>query len=99
VEEQMRAWLAQVRRIRDVEHQVYPYDRLIHLIAILGEWEISRWSVPASEHFNTLRSARIRIGTQDLKIASIALAFDATLLSANLRDFGQVPELQIENWL
>jgi tRNA(fMet)-specific endonuclease VapC len=35
----------------------------------------------------------------DLKIASIALAHDATLLTRNTRDFAQVPGLRIENWL
>jgi tRNA(fMet)-specific endonuclease VapC len=35
----------------------------------------------------------------DLKIASIALVQDALLLSANLRDFQQVPELRVEDWL
>lgn len=35
----------------------------------------------------------------DLKIASIALSQDALVLSANLRDFEQVPNLQVEDWL
>jgi tRNA(fMet)-specific endonuclease VapC len=39
------------------------------------------------------------IGSMDLKIASIALAHSATLLSANLRDFRQVPNLSVEDWL
>jgi predicted nucleic acid-binding protein len=34
-----------------------------------------------------------------LKIAPIALANDATLLSANLRDYERVPGLKVENWL
>jgi len=35
----------------------------------------------------------------DLKIASIVLEDHATLLSRNLRDFGRVPALQVEDWL
>ena len=35
----------------------------------------------------------------DLKIACIALVHNALLLSANLRDFQQVPGLRVENWL
>ena len=42
---------------------------------------------------------RIRIGTMDLKIASIALIKDALLLTANLREYSQVPDLRCENWL
>ena len=99
VEEQLRAWLAQIRRLQDIQKQIYPYDRLIRLFETLAEWEIARWSAAAAHEFLQLRRARIRIGTQDLKIASIALASDATLLSANLRDFQQVPGLRVEDWL
>jgi tRNA(fMet)-specific endonuclease VapC len=35
----------------------------------------------------------------DLRIAAIALANDALLLSANQRDFGKVPRLRVEDWL
>jgi len=35
----------------------------------------------------------------DLKIASIVLAHDATLLSRNLRYFQQVLNLRVEDWL
>ena len=35
----------------------------------------------------------------DLKTAAIAVAFDATLLSRNLRDFQRVPHLKVENWI
>lgn len=72
---------------------------MIRLLDILAEWEIARWSQPAAEEFNRLKKQRVRIGTQDLKIAAIALASDALLLSANLRDFEQVPGLRAEDWL
>jgi tRNA(fMet)-specific endonuclease VapC len=49
--------------------------------------------------FKGFRKQEIRIGTQDLKIAAIALANDALLLSANVRDFQKVPGLRVENWL
>jgi tRNA(fMet)-specific endonuclease VapC len=35
----------------------------------------------------------------DLKIATIALVHDALLLSANLRDFQQVPDLRVADWI
>jgi tRNA(fMet)-specific endonuclease VapC len=34
----------------------------------------------------------------DLKIAATALAYDATLLTANTKDFVKVPNLRIEDW-
>jgi tRNA(fMet)-specific endonuclease VapC len=38
------------------------------------------------------------VGTMDLKIAAIVLSRDATLLSANLADFRQVPRLRVQDW-
>jgi tRNA(fMet)-specific endonuclease VapC len=99
VEEQLRAWLAQINRLRDVRRQIYAYDRLTRLLQIFGEWEIAGWTDPAASEFVRLRQARVRIGTQDLKIAAIAMSNDATLLSANLRDFERVPGLQVDDWL
>ena len=62
-------------------------------------WEIVPLDMRAADEFSRLRKQKIRVGTQDLKIASIALVHDALLLSANLRDFRQVPGLRVENWL
>ena len=49
--------------------------------------------------FQRLRKSGVRIGTMDLRIASIVIANNATLLSANLRDFLRIPSLRVENWL
>lgn len=99
IEEQLRAWLAQIRRTNDVHRQIVPYLRLAHVFRFTQKWRVVDWNERAADHFEGLRSIRIRIGTQDLKIAAIALANDAVLLSANLRDFEQVPGLRVENWL
>lgn len=42
--------------------------------------------------------SRIRIGTMDLKIAAITIAKGAILVTRNLADFEQVPNLQAEDW-
>src|SRR4051812_34914718 len=59
VEEQLRAWLAQVRRVSDVHKQIFPYDRLIRLLEVFSEWEIARWSEPAADGFKRLRKQQI----------------------------------------
>lgn len=40
-----------------------------------------------------------KIKSRDSRIAAIVLANQGTLLSANLRDFQQVPGLHVEDWL
>jgi tRNA(fMet)-specific endonuclease VapC len=99
IEELLRGWLALIRRNNDPRQQIAPYRRLINALRQLREWPIAEWNEPSADHFQRLRAARVRIGTQDLKIACIALANDAILLSANLYDFQQVPGLRVEDWI
>jgi len=98
-EEQFRGWLAQIHRQHDPYEQIATYQRLQRRIAFFAEWNVLPWDANAADILQRLRRQRIRIGTMDLKIASIALAHDAMLLSRNLRDFHQVPGLRVEDWL
>ena len=98
-EEQLRGWLAAIRKVQNVAQQVIPYQRFTDLIRYLNAWPIIPFDNHAAEAFARLRRQKIRIGTQDLKIASIAITNDALLLSANLSDFTAVPGLRVENWL
>lgn len=99
VEEAMRGWLSEIRREREVEHQITPYLKLQRQIESFASWIILPWDSDAANLFNRFRRDGIRIGTLDLKIACIALAHDTTLLTRNVRDFSQVPGLRFENWL
>jgi tRNA(fMet)-specific endonuclease VapC len=99
VEEQCKGWLAKLNRARDIHQQITPYERLAELFDFLAEWDIVSLNEAAADVFLQLRRQKIRIGSQDLKIAASALAENALLLSANLRDFQKVPGLRVENWL
>jgi tRNA(fMet)-specific endonuclease VapC len=99
IEEQMRGWLALIHRLNDVELQLPAYERLVGLFDFFSRWDIVAFDGAAAGQFKRLRKQRVRIGTMDLKIAATALAHDVLLLSANLRDFQQVPGLRVENWL
>lgn len=99
VEEQVRGWFALISRMQDVARQVPYYDRFVYLFSFFSQWPIVPFDDRAAAEFKRLRHQRVRIGTMDLKIASIALVQNAKLLSANLRDFRQVPGVDVENWL
>jgi tRNA(fMet)-specific endonuclease VapC len=75
------------RRIDLAEHDL----RLFPVVRIDGA---------AAAEFDRLRQGKKlkEIGRGDLLIASIALAHRATLVTRNVKDFRQVPGLQIENW-
>jgi tRNA(fMet)-specific endonuclease VapC len=99
VEEQMRGWLAWINRSDDVHRQVPAYQELLRLFVFFSRWPVVPFDEQAASAFQGLRTQRIRIGTMDLKIAAIALVHDALLLSANLRDFQQIPNLRVANWI
>jgi tRNA(fMet)-specific endonuclease VapC len=54
----------------------------------------------AAVEFERLRQNKKlkKIGRGDLLIASLVLARRATLVSRNVKDFRQIPGLQVENW-
>jgi tRNA(fMet)-specific endonuclease VapC len=99
VEEQMRGWLAAIAKERAARRQVFAYSELTRLFEYFQTYTIAAFGDRAARQFEELRTAKIRLGTMDLKIAATALVNQAILLSANLSDFGRVPGLRVENWL
>jgi tRNA(fMet)-specific endonuclease VapC len=99
LEEQMRGWLAEIRRHQNPHRQITPYAKLQRQVEAFAEWIILPWDSDSAEFFLSLRRQGVRIGSLDLKIACIALAHDAILLTRNSTDFAQVPGLRFENWL
>lgn len=97
-EEQMRGWLAYVARANSPVRQIEAYQRLRLHIERFRHISLIDYDAGSVERYERLRQSRIRIGTQDLKIAAICLAHDATLLTRNLRDFQKVPGLRAEDW-
>jgi tRNA(fMet)-specific endonuclease VapC len=70
---------------------------------VAGALTVLPFDAAAAEVYGSLR-ARLeadgrRLDEPDLRIASIALARNLTLVTANLRHFDRVPDLTVENWL
>jgi tRNA(fMet)-specific endonuclease VapC len=99
VEEIMRGWLAAVRRVNDPRRQINAYAKLRQLFRVFGTWNVLDWTDAAVDEFLSLKRTKARVGTMDLKIASIAIANNATLLTRNINDFGRIPNVHIEDWL
>ena len=97
-EENMRGWLSYVAKSKTLEQQIYAYQKLHRFLESYRNTQVIDFEERASEIYRKLKSQRIRIGTMDLKIASIAIANNAILVSRNLKDFEQVPDLFVQDW-
>lgn len=97
-EEQMRGWTAHIARMRSIDEQVFAYETLKRYFDYFKNLTIIDFDENAAEIFKNLKSQKIRIGTMDLKIASIALSRKAILVSRNLKDFENVPNLVVKDW-
>ena len=96
-EEQCKGWLAETSRAKD-EALIRAYSYFGHHLEIYASITVLPYDARAHAIFQTLQGQKIRIGTQDLKIAAIALANDATVLTRNIRDFARVPVLKFADW-
>lgn len=97
-EEQMRGWLAVCAKARTPERYAIEASRLHELFLDFGNWEVLPFDGRCAAEYKKLRAAKVNIGTMDLRIASIVLVHDATLITMNRRDYEKVPGLRVEEW-
>jgi|SRR5271157_606619 len=96
VEESLRGRLAQLARAGDGPTRIYAYGLLVEALLDFACFPILPYNQPAEGWFQQLRP--IRIGTQDRKIAALALANQLILVTRNRRDFTRVLGLVLEDW-
>ncbi len=97
-QESCKGWLNAIQGNQN-ERFVYAYAKFQEGLTEFEDWTILGWTDDAADIFDDLRRQKISIGTMDLRIASIALEFDATVLTRNFADFKRIPGLRVENWL
>jgi tRNA(fMet)-specific endonuclease VapC len=97
-EEQMRGWLSYAAKVRTVEQEIDVYKQLKCQLMNYCAIPILEFDEAAAQEFQSLKKLYPRLGSMDLKIASIALVNQAIVLTRNNRDFGQVANLSIEDW-
>ena len=98
VEEQMRGWLAAIRATTTPQARAIAYQRLRMAVEYFASFAIIDYTVKVEALVSDMRKQGIRIGTQDLRIAAIAIVHGTILVTRNVRDFAQVPGLVIEDW-
>ena len=95
-------WTTRINEAKSGEDFVELYNRLSRSIEYFKQVEILNFDREADLVFRSLlqqnpplRKVRLQ---RDMRIAAIAIAQDATVITRNYRDFSQVPGLKIMDW-
>ena len=85
------------------ERSADPQATRAEVLAFLEPFELAPVDADVARHYALLRagleSRGEGIGPNDRWIAATALAWGATLVTGNTREFRRVPRLHLENWL
>ncbi len=99
VEEQLSGWYDQLRKVSSHEEHAEAYRRLQETSKFLGRVNILPFTVSSIVRWEQLKKAKLNVRSMDLKIASIALEYQAIVVTRNIRDFSRVPGVKTENWM
>ncbi|MFQ5632411.1 MAG: type II toxin-antitoxin system VapC family toxin [bacterium] len=96
--EQFQGWMAYLNKSKTSTHIITAYSKIEQLVHLYGISQILSFDEKAVKITEMLKKQRLRIGTLDLRIASIVLANNGVLLTKNTKDFAIVPNLKSEDW-
>jgi tRNA(fMet)-specific endonuclease VapC len=99
LEEQLKGRLAAISRCA-TKPELLPiaHQNLLITQRYFCNMNLLEFNQECCECFKKLRQQKINIGTQDLRIAAIALVKNAILVTQNYQDFIKVPDLKMEDW-
>jgi tRNA(fMet)-specific endonuclease VapC len=80
------------------DHLSLAYQSLADTVLFLARFRILAFPEPAVERYARLAASKFNVRKMDLRIAAIALEYDAVVVTRNLRDFQRVPGLPVEDW-
>jgi tRNA(fMet)-specific endonuclease VapC len=98
VEEQLSGWYALLRQAKQPERLAWAYRRLAATVRFLSRVQIVDFHESAIQRYEQLKKRKVKIGTNDLRIAATVLERNAILVTRNVRDFQKIPDLRLEDW-
>jgi tRNA(fMet)-specific endonuclease VapC len=98
VEEQLSGWYRLLRRAKPPAELAKVYGRMTAAVQFLARTPLLSCSEPAIHRAKALQAQRLNVRKMDLGIAAIALEYSAIIVTRNVRDFGRVPGLTVEDW-
>jgi tRNA(fMet)-specific endonuclease VapC len=98
IQEYLRGRLAAVARHVSGPKHVQAFANLLTSLQLFQQFPQIAYDLRSENQFQQLRVLRLHVGTQDLKIAAVALVNNLTVLTRNRRDFAKVPGLILGDW-
>ncbi|MCE2721055.1 MAG: type II toxin-antitoxin system VapC family toxin [Dolichospermum sp.] len=95
--EQIRGRMNIISRADSSSELVLAYARLEDTLEDINSLNVLQFSEAAGNIYTELKT-KIRVGTQDLRIAAITLSVNGILVTRNWKDFEKVPNLCLEDW-
>jgi tRNA(fMet)-specific endonuclease VapC len=99
VEEQLVGWQRALRQAKDDRRREAIYEQMARAVEFLAGWRVFAYPVSAMNRHAAFMRQRLNVGSNDVKIAAIALEYGATVVTRNLRDFRRIPGIVAEDWV
>jgi tRNA(fMet)-specific endonuclease VapC len=98
--EEIVGWNKYLSRATNSPAMVKAYSKFEQILRDFGSMQLLPFDNQAADVFDELVRRKIRrVGVMDLRIAAIAIANQAILLTQNTVDFERIPNLQIDDWM
>lgn len=91
-------WAKYVKQSNDPLKIVAGYARLEQVLKDFSCSQVLPFSLAASEVFEDLKQKKTRVATMDLRIASIAISQQMTVVTRNIVDYERIPGLVVQDW-
>jgi tRNA(fMet)-specific endonuclease VapC len=98
VEEALRGRLGALSQARTAAQRIARYALLQASVQLVNLFPVVAYTQAAEDQLLKFKAQRLRIGSQDLKIAAVAMVNKLTLLTRNRQDFGRIPGLSMADW-
>lgn len=98
VEEVLGGWYKRFRQARNNKETAVVSVNMAKAVMLLKKFHVWPDTESSLNEADRLVKARLNIGKMDIRIATIALELDATVVTNNIRDFSRVPGLKVVDW-
>jgi tRNA(fMet)-specific endonuclease VapC len=98
VQEQIKGRFKNIDEAKNSPKLIISYGWLQTAIADFDRLSILPFDERAYYYYDLFRTQKLRVGSQDLRIAAIVMANDGVLVTRNRRNFEKIPNLSITDW-